>query len=456
MDLKFTTILISVVLMSILKCVYAENLNNRKILLGDKGFQSLYGAKQVYMAPNGKDSGYCVKNVPCKTFSYAISHMDSGDALILQPGKYTLKENGSLSYTDKNGNSIKYSSQLPTGISSAKPTIARAEIPGTVEIESGFTLGTKNKKVKYVVIYGLTFLNPSYLRNADYSVVKSTGIKGMLGVGTNDHSQGCVFNLIEDVWIWGKNFRGNAVNYRAHHNIWRRVLIRDDGCDEANCGEGGGNYSIGMTIYNSHDVIAENVLIFDRVLGSNPYGYADFATAQHNSNRGPLPEGEANGSNQWLGCMSINSEDRAINFEADVTLDSPDVTGRIKDFYAFKSRYGLSIDGAHRPYEGNSFFEIDNIYLYTTDDQEYYIGCDVVNKLNDTGCNHNIRSVHRGRYKAGMANKLLPEHRYGTQINLWPWPNEKIIKKDICSHNNEIARGFCEYPGNLSDYIRSF
>lgn len=452
-DIRIRTIFLLCSL-GFLKIASASGLFLNHLTLTDQQYEQLKGVNQIYMSPAGKNSGSCSRARPCKTFDYAVAEMNAGDALILLPGKYTLEQNGALSATTANGRPIRYSAQLPSGLNADKPTIARAEMPGTVEIEGSFTLGNKVEKVKYIIIYGLTFLSPSNLRNSDYSVVKNTGIRGSLGIGTNDHSQGCMYNLVEDVWIWGKNERGNAVNYRAHHNIWRRVIVRDDGCDLPYCGEGRGNYSVGMTVYNSHDVIVENVIIFDRILGGNPHGYADFATAQHDSRRDPQPEGEANGGNKWLGCMSINSEDTAINFEADEVLDFPNLTVSLKDFVALKTRHGLSMDGAHRPYKGYSLIEIDNVHLYTTQGGQYYIGCDVVNRSADKGCAHRISGVNKGSYKPGMAS-ILPKYRYGTKISLWPWNNEDRIKSDLCK-NDESPRGFCLFNGSFSEYIRSF
>lgn len=420
----------------------------------DKQYETMLGVNQIYMSPDGRDSGRCSEEKPCKTFDFAISRMEPGDGLILLPGFYSLSKNGSLSAATPNGRPIRLSAQPPTGISADKPTVVRAREPGSVEVEGGFTLGTRAEKVKHVVIYGITFLDQGHLRNADFSVVKNTGVKGSLGVGTNDHSDGCMYNLIEDVWIWGRNHRGNAVNYRAHHNVWRRVLVRDDGCDQPNCGEGRGNYSIGSTIYNSHDVTFENVIVFDRILGNNPHGYADFATAQHDSRRDPQPEGELNGRNQWLGCMSINSEDAAINFEADEVLEFPEKTGTIKDFVALKTLHGLSLDGAHRPYKGNSYFEMDNLNLYTTQGGAFYVGCDVVNRIVDKGCAHQMTRINKGKYKPGMSD-VLPKYRYGTQQALWPWPNESRIKSDICK-NDDYPRGFCQSGKSFSDYLKSF
>lgn len=85
---------------------------------------------------------------------------------------------------------------------------------------------------------------------------------------------------MEDIWIWGSQKRALAMNYRAHHNIWRRVMVRHNGCSIDWCGEKAGNSSIGITVYNSHDVTLENAIVIDRILGANTIGsYADFATA---------------------------------------------------------------------------------------------------------------------------------------------------------------------------------
>lgn len=442
-----------IILIMIYQSASAENKTASIPDYSGKEYQQLKGIHQLYLSPSGKDSGSCSEKSPCRSFPYAVSNMNPGDALILLPGYYSIKDSGGLSYSIPHIPDKKLT-QLPSGLSQDKPTIIRAMKEGTVEVESGFTLGTKFKKEKYILVYGITFNGPSALRNADFSVVKRTGIYGHLSIGTIDHSEGCSYNLVEDVWIWGKNSRGNAVNYRAHHNMWRRVIIRDDGCDMANCGEGPGNYSIGMTIYNSHDVTAENVIVLDRILYHNPYGYADFATAQHDSKRKPQPGGELNGRNRWLGCMSINSVDHAINFEADKVLDYPNTTGTIEDFVALKTRFGLSIDGAHRPYEGYSHYVINNVEIYTTKDHNFYIGCDIVNPKHDAGCHHDIKNVSKGRYRPGHSYKL-PKYRYGTKTKLWPWPNQKQIKSDMCK-NDDNPRGLCLYDGSLTDYIMSF
>ena len=323
----------------------------------------------------------------------------------------------------------------------------------------------RTQKTQFVVIYGLTFFTPGSFRNADYSVVKATGIYGRLSVGSIDHSMGCSYNLIEDVWIWGKNQRGNAVNYSAHRNIWRRILIRDDGCDTLYCGEGAGNLKISSTIYNSHDVTFENMISMDKILRANTYNtgsYADFATAQHGSYRPTLPpEGEQNGRNSWLGSMVINSEDYAINFEAGEVLPLPVTTGTIRDFVALNSRAGATIDGAGCPYNSASKYDINNVYLYSVAGNAIYSGC---------SSNYVLGSnINTGSYTNNMATGRVPQYRYGTTTSLWPWPYELRIRNDICvrgnfsstgeefsATGNRAVKSFCTSGQSLSNYISSF
>jgi chitodextrinase len=431
----------------------------------DANFDAIMGVNRIYMSPNGTDSGNCPQSAPCRTFEYAVGRMQAGDGLILLDGNYSLAVNGGLRSTTENGTSIARSAQLQSGVDEAHPTIVRALNPGNVFIEGGFTLGNRTQKVQYVVIYGLTFFTPGNFRNVDYSVIKATGVYGRLSVGSIDHSMGCSYNLVEDVWIWGKNERGNAVNYSAHHNIWRRVLIRDDGCDTLYCGEGAGNLKISSTIYNSHDVTFENMISMDKILRANTYNtgsYSDFATAQHDSYRATLPpEGEQNGRNSWLGAMAINSEDYAINFEAGSILPLPETTGTIRDFVALNTRAGATIDGAGCPYNSASKYDINNVYLYSVAGNDIYSGCESNYVLGN--------NINTGSYTNNMATGRVPQYRYGTTTALWPWPYELRIRNDICVRGNfantgeefpatgiRAVKSFCTSGLSLSDYIASF
>ena len=449
----------------------------------DANFDVIMGTNQIYMAPNGINSGDCSSELtPCLTFAYAISHMSPGDGLILLDGNYDSSINGELRTTNDDGSAVPNvaaSAQLPTGIDVNNPTIVRALNPGEVFIEGGFMLGTKFTKIEYVIVYGLTFFQRSSFRNVDNSVLKATGVYGGLGVGSSDHIMGTRFNLIEDVWIWGKNVRGNLTNFVANNNLYRRVLIRDDGCDTIHCGDGAGNATIGSTVYSSNNVRFENVITIDRILRANTWGgaetnYADFATAQHGDKALGTPGGELQGYNQWLGCMAINSEDNALNFEADNVMDTPVTTVSIRDFVALNTRGGVSMDGARRAYSGVSKHDIDGMHIRAWASSAFHRGC--VNMYSgDPGCNVHVPvspvstgAVTEAPYSIGQSS-LLPQKQYGTNTDLWPWPYELRIHNDICVRGNfagigdefpntgiRAVKNFCSYNGSLTDYIMSF
>lgn len=72
-------------------------------------------------------------------------------------------------------------------------------------------------------------------------------------------------NLVEDVWVWAAGERAIAMNYRSHRNVWRRMMVRGDGCGTTACA-GSGNPNVGFTVHDSQDVSVQNVLVLDRVL----------------------------------------------------------------------------------------------------------------------------------------------------------------------------------------------
>jgi len=411
-------------------------------------------ANSYYISPNGDDGGSCSAVAPCKTFEKAVSMLAAGDELVLKDGYYSLSENGTLSLEDDNYNPIPLSGQMPSGIDAGNPTIVRAENPGQVSIEGNLRLGLKGGKVQHIIVYGLTFHASGSIYNGDYLTIKDSGFEGGFNIGTNDHDEGNSYNLVEDVWIWGENVRNMGINYRSHHNTWRRVLIRGDGCDDPWCGEKADNFSPGISIYNSHHTVLENVIVIDRVLGANTLGgYADFITAQHDSSNPPQPEGELLGRNSWLGCMSINSEDPAMVFEAD-SVETGTTTATIKEFVTLNSGNGIFLDPAHRPFDGISVFDVNNLYVYPKNGtiDSFSIGCDVV-QAGDPGCAvHIIGVTYAGLYTGNMSGNI-PQNRYDTSTPLWPWPNEERIKTEMCQ---SASRGFCGFAGTISQYVMSY
>ena len=461
---------------------------------------SVFGAT-YYLSPVGNDSNTISQAqseiTPWKSFTKAFSSMNAGDELILLDGVYSESAGtGTIHYSGT------YSAQPPSGSSKANPTIVRAKNKGSVEINGELFVGRSNRKDSFLKIEGITFNGGGKLYNTSYVYLKDCGFaNGFLGVGTNDHDNGNTYNLIEDCWVFAENSRGIAMNYRADYNIWRRVVIRGDGCNTLECA-GSGNPNIGFTVYNSKFCSIQNVIIVDRILnGGSAYG--DFATAQHNSNTQETPlQG-----NEWLGCISLNSEDTGFHMEADnaispshylkncIAMSSNSITAG----FNFNYTRGVIVENCSTLIKPGS----SAIILFTHGDSStgqvtrnilakgdcYW----AVNRGGTTSYVSSYGDFSRSRYNstiisageftndpqadgnppslkypvriesgsalkgAGYNNEDIGAnivYRYGidgtfygdigyntlTEIDLWPWPNEETIKGDM---SQSSTRGFC-------------
>jgi hypothetical protein len=378
-----------------------------------------------------------------------------------------------------------------------------------VVVNGYLILGQSRRKSSHIRIQGITFEGGGTLYNTSHVTIKESGFHGPFGIGTNDHAQGNSDNLIEDVWVWAAGARIIAINYQANRNVWRRVVVRGDGCNASNC-LGSGNPNVGITVYDSQEVLLQNVMVIDRILGGGS-PYSDFATAQHTPNPAFYL-----GRNKWQGCISVNSPDQAFYFEADAVVGptrsvrdcvawggggfnmggqgiddafqnltihtiggdtirvAPDDSlrgGSIRDVVALGAgRYALNSKFA--PTNACAAGSFTKLYNQTTPNGNL---CQA-NPLADGSIRYPVRiedgSPLKGRGTAGAdlgANVVyrlgLDGSRYGdpgvetvTSTPLWPWPNEARIKAEMCAG---ITRGFCSNgkrldgsnPVTLTSYV---
>ena len=489
-----------------------------------------------FMSPSGSDSNSgSSRNSPWFSFKHSFSTMASGDELVLLDGIYSVEQgNGIMRDVGAHGEAIEFSKAIPSGKSIDWQTIVRAEIPGAVTINEyisdlvpkgrgkPISIGRSTRKDSFITIDGIYFDGGGQLYNSEYITVKNSGFHGGFGVGTGDHHNGNSYNLIEDVWIWAENTRIVAINYRAHNNVWRRVVVRSEGCDDPGCeGFPKQDPSVGITVYDSHDVSMQNILVVDRVLRNDkPYG--DFATAQHTADTQ-----YHFGRNEWLGCLSINSHDASLAFEADLVLAESEV-----DFIWFIDNFvsvGSSLSGiniGNTPYNysdvGSPTSIVKNSSIIMSSDVEVnksairvspsqtsvltqnsltigatragynQVGSSVENSVaynpaasegdfdvkSCTQCVSLVTSpltdnsvlfplrVEVGSQVSTVITNIIPgaevikqygesgarwgddDYRLLTENNLWPWPNEDQIKKDLCTKPG-ITRGFCSAEKRL-------
>ena len=459
------------------------------------------------MSPTGSDSADCKSAATaCRTFATTFARMSGGGELVLLDGAYTASTTGTIHWD--NG---AYSAQIPSGTAS-KSTYVHALNPGKVSIQGALFMGRSSRKDSYITVRGVSFEGGGDLYNTSYVTIKDTGFHGPFGIGTNDHDNGNSYNLIEDVWIWASGERIIASNYRSHNNVWRRVVVRGDGCGTSAC-SGDGNPNVGFTVYDSHDVSVQNMLVVDRVLKSTDAPYADFAVASHTGGQYTF------GRSEWLGTISLNAPDLGYYMEPDVsTTVSPTI--KISNAVAWNAA-----TGAFNIARAGSGIVLENLLAYSRSDDAVRIAPE----LAGTGTMRNvlIRGAGRyglnssyqasyvnitGTYSGGTYNQTTPLnvlagdpiasgslkyitrvesgsllsgkgasgsdvganviYRYGADgtrfgqasyntlstAKLWPWPNEARIKAEMCA---ATTRGFCSTgkrrdgvnPVTLSSYI---
>jgi hypothetical protein len=456
-----------------------------------------------YLSPSGNNSNAGTStSAPWKTFAKAFSTMSGGDTLYLMDGTYSDSAGtGYISYASS------YGGDMPSGSSTSNMTTIRAVNGGSVTVSSGtggtgsyaLFLGRSATKLRYAKIQGIKFIGGGSLYNTNHIYIKNCGFYAarqdggdVFGIGTNDGSWGNTYNLIEDSWVWGKD-RIIASNYIADYNIWRRVVVRGDGCNTANC-TGSGNPNVGITVYNSQNVSLQNIILVDRILGGGSI-YANFASAQHSP-------GSSLGPAEWLGCISLKSPDEAWYLEADSAnanaikiensiawdsagegfnlgistsgLNVQNCTGgvsrsgsgfRVVDFSSGTLRNLISYDSSLWAFNSNIKPSYTDAYLAGTDlynQTTPTVGVKVTNPLSD-GTPVSIKYIPRietgsalsgtgyggGNYGATVLYKYGTDGTFHgdsgyntiTANALWPWPNEDSIKSDFASVTGG-ARGF--------------
>ena len=350
----------------------------------------------------------------------------------------------------------------------------QAQNPGGAVI-NGLWIGRSARKDSNITVRDVRIEGSAQLYNTQRVTLKNVGVHGPLGIGTNDHAQGNSDNLIEDVWVWASGQRIIAINYRSDRNVWRRVIVRGDGCGTAGCA-GSGNPNVGITIYDSSDVSFQNVLVLDRVLASGDSPYADFACAQHTTGANLW------GRNEWLGVVSLNSPDQALYCEPDNVVPGV-VSATLRDSVFWNgagvnfSRQGKYVladltitnragDGVRiAPELSGTGTSVTNVTVGGTGRAgiNSSVGASASNITGTwsvgplyypgscTGCG-TVAPVWKAPARYGVDGSRFGETGVNAQQGaLLPYPNDSRIRAEMCANT---SRGFCS-KASVSEYLQA-
>lgn len=481
-------------------------------------FAGLAQSATYYISPSGNDSNNCTaaqsSSTPKLTFASLFACGTAGSTYILLDGTYTAATTGVINWDTTTYTSR--SAEAPSGSSDSVRTIVKAQNEGSVKITGQLYVGRSSTTYQYITFQGITWedaaTTAAFIRNSSYITVQRCGFHSpsvddqgsVLGIGNNEDLPWPSTHhiLIEDVWVWGKA-RAVTIDYWNRYNVWRRVLIRGDGC--TNCTA---QPNVRHTVYSSGNTSVQNVLVLDTVLdGASEYG--DFCQANHDD---PARQD----ANEWLGTISLNSEGSAYTMDPDSTGSST-----LRNFVVWNpGLQGFNAGGGSGGYAGTFDAQYGTIYQNGTgtafriqgptgtvrnvalggtgsrgynsgidpsyvdvwgtwSEGAYYAGtcsagCLTSNFLSDTGpsVKYPVRieagsTLSAAGYNGTYGTRLGADvtKRYGVDgaiygatdyntlsgTNLWPWPNEARIKKEMCTDSG-ITRGFCA-DTSLTHYI---
>jgi len=459
------------------------------VIVSGVGVRAASG-KSYFVSPAGDDGNSCGKATTAagarKTMAAGLACLHAGDELVLRAGVYR----GTLA-------------NIPDGSAAGYVTI-RAEVDGEVILTGGLAMDAADH---FIAIEGVRFHGPEQksirgnhlkIRRCEFNGGPAGGNSVNTVVGSND-SNDTADILIEDSWFHGPGGRYNLLIYNSQRVVVRRVVIRHDG----GWTDGGSkDPEAGLTVYNSSNVHAQNVLVLD----SNLSGYATWAAPFYNVKNNSTSH--ENLDNSWSGIIALNN--RSIGFRTDarsgtqtftdvVLWDNENggmswccgedsVTATINRATVGRSRVGSSGDfrGGFGNFTANGTKTLTNAiiaglggsdlkdvaasYFLTFGNAStaggvgvqtvdaYAAGLKHITRIEDGSL---LQSAGKdgGQIGARILNRIGADGALQgdagwnaeTTAALWPWPNEARIFREMCRAPG-IIRGFCG-NSSLTHYV---
>lgn len=409
----------------------------------------------------------------------ALLSTAGGDVLVVSPGTYSNAKDAIAS--------------VPSGKLGAY-NVVRAAVDGTVTIKQSFYLGTGDHFVQFEGLKwdfadtkAVLGRYVKFLRCA-FKGGPGTGNNVTVQIGSNDVTPGAQYILLEDSWVYGPGGRYKVLVYNSDKVVLRRLVVRHDGGWTFD----GSNPQAGITIYDSTNIQAQNVMVVDSLTGldsfeSNIYLVANATTAQRAGNvalRGSVVIGGGGNGIAWDGSSAYTSslvEDVVVwgssaggiatNGSANKgTVNRATVKSGGAAFADWRSAGGVTVSNsiaykntgavcegitvANSIAFGNGNNNCGRVLDPTTNGLLYLPRTEagsVLATAGAAGAQVGAQIVNR----IGVSGTLYGDTGYDqvTTTSLWPWPNEARIKTDFADYN---SRGFSAGTKTLTDYVWSY
>ncbi len=435
-------------------------------------------AATYYISTNGSDSknGLSKENA-WATFSYAFQKLAPGDTLMIGDGSY-----GEKIYPTVSG-----SPGLPITLKAenrGKAIIAPVNNAAAIEIYS-----TTSKTISYITIDGLIARsrgeyaairlassdNASEAQMTNNITIKNLGAFGSANLTNTvviDLGNNLRDSLLEDVWAYG--FGRKAMQaFGCMRLTVRRAVLRYDYWDGS--GYKPNDPRITFSGYNTQDSIFENIVAIDSA-PTPPSRSADRAAFVASGNQTPaIISGSKR--NKYLGMLSLNNYGNGL--EVNGGSGGPNEDLIFKDIIIWDSQYyGINIQGNDvgsifsnitAGFNGLTGFRVNPNPSYPISNEElnksffinngaygYYVGSTSQATVLNTVAKDNIsQSNVEASYAPTMNYVVKPDmvtgHERGANIvkryvdgvltndDLWPWPNEELIKEHMCNPTDLAA-----------------
>lgn len=453
-----------------------------------------------YLSPNGDDGNSGSAAAPWASFAHALSRMAAGDELVIADGSYDQRIviRGREQLTLRAANR----GQARVAGGGSGPVLELQDCAFITVDGLRLSDGGENNVLS---VDGTTAPGLSAQGSSHDIVLRNLGIEGSClqyncAAAAISRSSEVVF---EDSWIFGAG-RYSLLVYGARNVTVRRLVVRWDRWE-------GGAYKVddprhAMNFYNTRDSIFENVYVLDAGRSQSRYGDKGAISIGGNAN-GDTPW-DSSSNNLVIGSLLINNIGNGISIESPVMQDNNRIRnvlihgstrhavslnkqvrntllrhltvvrsgGGIGDWSSGVTGTGvydsLFVDNANAQFNGDVAEDWNVLHGNAENRNGGSLG-----PHDTTGVRPDLNNLLDPR-DAGLSGRVSAQSEFNwpgahvleryqngvaTNVPLWPWPNETLIREDLCDaatlgrwlRTGDNQPGWCSSGMSLEAYARN-